>query len=112
MKRLRKLLIYLFEKYAFDDWVNKQQDEETERLMKINNCNRGELDELLIDMQLKEIKELTIKKYTDYHGSYHMVDENIIDFLDKWLTLPQQLQSLPEEKCKACYGKKTYSVFE
>lgn len=51
MKIFKKIITYLFERYCFNDWVYKQQEEEVQRLMKQNNCNREELDELLIDIQ-------------------------------------------------------------
>lgn len=51
MKRFKKIITYLFEKYCFNDWAYKQQEEEIQKLMKQNNCSREELDKLLIDIQ-------------------------------------------------------------
>jgi hypothetical protein len=67
-----KLIIFLFEKYAFDIWVEIQQKEIMENIKKENNLNDDELDEFLIDRNQEPLREAY------YAGKHDGVNE-IID---------------------------------
>jgi len=42
MKTFRKIIIWLFEKYAFDYWVDKQNREEKQKIMREYNLKTEE----------------------------------------------------------------------
>lgn len=52
MKKLFvKIIIWLFDKYAFDEWVDIQYRKEREDFKKKHNLKDDEIDEVMIDMQ-------------------------------------------------------------
>lgn len=55
-----KIIIYLFEKFAFDYWVEKQQLEEKEKLMKKYNI---ESEEEFIEFQIEIHQQPTREAY-------------------------------------------------
>ena len=54
---INKIIIYLFEKYAFDEWVDKQQKEAREDFKKKYNLKDNEVEEAMIDRQQEPLKE-------------------------------------------------------
>lgn len=48
---IKNFIIYLFEKYCYDLWVEKIQRNEKIKLMEKNNLNENEIDEFLISKE-------------------------------------------------------------
>ena len=51
---IQKIIIWLFEKFAYDYWVNNQIKKEKERLMKEYNVKYEEVDDLIIELEQQE----------------------------------------------------------
>lgn len=51
------LIIWLFEKYAENEWVDRVNKIEYERIQKENNLQKNELDEFLIDRDQRPLRE-------------------------------------------------------
>ncbi len=56
--KLRDLIIWLFEKYAYDYWVEKQYQQERTRIKKeYNLSNDKEIDEFLAERDREPLRE-------------------------------------------------------
>jgi len=51
IKIIKKFIIYLFEKYCYDLWVEKIQQNEKLKLIKENNLQENEVEEFLISRE-------------------------------------------------------------
>lgn len=60
MNIFRKIIIWLFERYALDYWVNKQSKEEKKRMMQENNLKN---EEEFMDWYLEKTRESQRKAY-------------------------------------------------
>lgn len=75
-KIMQKVIIWLFEKYAFDYWVDVQNNEEKEKAKQRYGVETDkELDEVMIDMRNQPFREA-------YDGGY---DEGVEDGINKVL---------------------------
>lgn len=58
MALITKLIIWLFERYAFDEWVEEQNREEMERIKRENNLKSDEeVYEFLEDARQEEFRK-------------------------------------------------------
>jgi len=54
---IKKIIIWLFDKYAFDEWIDIQQKNEREDFKKKYNLKDDEIEEAMIDEQQEPCKE-------------------------------------------------------
>lgn len=61
MKKLKryiiKFIIWIFEKFAFDDWVELQENEHRSEIKRKYNLKDNEIDEALIDIQREPYRQ-------------------------------------------------------
>lgn len=57
MKIIKKIIIYLFEKYAYDYWIDIEQEKQKQEFIKEHNlegCSKEEFNEYWIDYYNKD----------------------------------------------------------
>lgn len=129
MKLLKEIIIWLFEKYAYDYWVDKSVREQDEKEMKKYGVNTiEELRDIQLDEQQEPFKEAyeqgkydllakqedkkecTCTKWTTYAGCpIHGIDGNKSRFIKNTSTL-SPLDSIEDVEnivlvCSSCHGK-------
>jgi len=54
---LIKIIIWFFEKYAFDYWVNSQLDDERLKVKERYNLKDNKIDDTILDLQKRPFEE-------------------------------------------------------
>ena len=52
-----KIIIWLFNRYAFDNWVDEQEKQNLQEFQEKHNLKDGEIEEALIDKQQEPLRE-------------------------------------------------------